>query len=100
MRLEVIGRQAHIAPAVFQDEKYLSVNRRGDVKIIHRFIPDRHFGAGHVSALGPSVRFAFDKHRGTLAAEIKAVHFLNRAYPPGRCDRPPPASPWPPRSSR
>src|SRR5882724_7251211 len=80
VRLEVIGGQAHIASAVLQHKKNLAIDARSHVKVIHGFIPDRHFCAWHIAALGPSVRLALDKDRWALATEIKTVHFLHLAY--------------------
>src|SRR5712671_3825164 len=78
---EIIRREAHFPPAVLQNEEYLPIERRGDVEVVHRFIPHRHLGAWHVATLGPGVRFAFHENWRVSAAEVEAVHLLGFTDP-------------------
>ena len=45
---------------VTQDEKYSPVFTGGDVKVVHRLIPDSDLGARNVAARRPPVGFTFD----------------------------------------
>src|ERR1700682_1283620 len=76
VRFQVIGREALFLAIMLQDKEDFSVERRRDMEIIHRLVPNCHLRARHIAAVCPRMRFAFHQDRWILASEIETMRFL------------------------